>query len=281
MPTECKHAFVLGSGGFLGSRILAETGAHYVPFGVSRLRNESDLPRFESEVEKLLQNNPQNVLVNCIGSRQSSLDRMMLLNARIPESLVKITAKFGSRLVHFGSASETTQVAREGSNGVGTPPAAMLAYGITKQAGTQACLNYEKATVLRVYNLYGLPHQTSSGLHQLCRSVRTALINVEQPSLVDTTRDYVHWKAVCLALRNAIDSDTHGLIEVSSGVGISMSQIIEGLPLVIRMKIVGHLKAATYFAPVIGPPPTLGGAASSKSSVIDALREEVMTCAFS
>jgi nucleoside-diphosphate-sugar epimerase len=172
-------------------------------------------------------------------------------------------------------------LAQKHGGGTGAPPAAMLAYGVTKRAGTQACLAYENATVLRVYNLHGLPHQSSSGLHQLCGSVRTALNGGTPPSLINTTRDYVHWQTVRLALDAALDFNSRGMIEVCSGYGIAMSEIIEGLPLGVRTQIFDQLKPANYFAPVVGSRPSLGVEVSSKPSVIEALRDEVMTCASS
>ena len=281
MSPAVTQAFVLGSGGFLGRRIVIEDGDRYIPFQVSQLRHESDLPRFEREVEILLKHEPEIAIVNCIGIRDAPLATMELLNVRIPESLTKMTAKHGSRLIHFGSAAETTQVTKVQSNGAGSLPPAMLTYGATKRAGTQACLAYKNATVLRVYNLYGLPHQSGSGLHHLCRSVRVALNEGVQPSLIDTTRDYVHWESVRLALDSALDLKSCGLIEVCSGFGISMSEIIEGLPFTVRTQVAEQLKPANYFAPVIGPHSGLSVEASSKSVVIDTLRDEVMTCASS
>jgi nucleoside-diphosphate-sugar epimerase len=281
MSPAFTQAFVLGAGGFLGRLILSEVGVRYSPLRVSQVRDESDLPRFEHEVENLLKHNPQAAIVNCIGIREASLDMMTVLNGGIPESLARVAERHDVRLIHFGSAAETIQLAQKESGGIGTLPAAMLAYGMTKRAGTEVCLAYENATVLRVYNLHGLPHQSSSGLHQLCRSVRIALDGGEQPSLIDTTRDYVHWQTVRLALNTALDFNSCGLVEVCSGFGIAMSEIIEGLPLGVRTQVFDQLKPANYFAPVIGPRSSLGVEVSSKPTVIDALRDEVMTCASS
>ena len=281
MSQTNTHAFVLGPGGFLGQIILAEAGARYTPLRVSQVQDENDLMRFEREVENVLKHNPQAAIVNCIGRREASLDLMKVLNVGIPEILVKVTKRFEARLIHFGSAAETTQSVQKASEGIHPAPAATLTYGTTKRAGTDVCLTYEKATVLRVYNLHGLPHQSSSGLHQLCRSVRIALDRGTQPSLIDTTRDYVHWQAVLNALNNALDFNSNGLIEVCSGFGIAMSEIIEGLPLDVRTQVAEQLKPPDYFAPVIGPHPTLGEDATNKSNVVRALSDEVTTCASS
>jgi nucleoside-diphosphate-sugar epimerase len=281
MSSAIEQAFVLGAGGFIGRRILSEVGLRYSPLLVSQVRDENDLPRFEREVDHLLQHNPQVAIVNCIGIRAASLDIMTVLNTGIPEILAIVAERHEARLIHFGSAAETIQLAQKESLGVGAPPAAMLTYGMTKGAGTEACLAYENATVLRVYNLHGLPHQSSSGLHQLCRSVRIALDRGTQPALIDTTRDYVHWQTVLNALNKALDLNSNGLIEVCSGFGIAMSEIIEGLPLDVRTQVAEQLKPPDYFAPVIGPHPSLGVEGSNKSTVVRALRDEVMTCASS
>ena len=265
----------------MGQRILAETRARYSPLRLSQVHDEIDLARFEHEVEVFLKHNPQAAIVNCIGKREGSLDLMKVLNVGIPESLVRVAERFDAKLIHFGSASETTQLTQKASDGIRSPRAALLDYGNTKRAGTDACLTYEKATVLRVYNLHGLPHQSNSGLHQLCRSVRVALDGGVQPPLFDTTRDYVHWQNVREALNSALDLNSLGLIEVCSGFGIVMSEIIEGLPLDVRTQVAEQLKPPDYFAPVIGPHSSLGVEASNKSTVVRALRDEVMTCASS
>ena len=135
----------------------------------------------------------------------------------------------------------------------------------------------ENATVLRVYNLHGLPHQSSSGLHQLCRSVRIALDRGTQPALIDTTRDYVHWQTVLNALNKALDLNSNGLIEVCSGFGISMSELIKGLPQNIRAQIEEQLVPADYFRSVIGPKQDFSYEESAKSTLLGALIHEVLT----
>ncbi len=227
MSQKSTHAFVLGSGGFLGRIILAEPGARYSPLRISQIHDETDLPRFEHEVENALEHNPQAAIVNCIGTREASPELMKVLNVGIPESLVRVTERFDARLIHFGSAAETTQLAQKATEGIHSPAGAISAYGITKRAGTEACLTYKNATVLRVYNLRGLPHQSNSGLHQLCGILRVALGGGVLSPLIDTTRDYVHWQNVRIALNLALDSDSYGLIEVCSGFGIAMSEIVD------------------------------------------------------
>ncbi len=263
----------------MGQIVLAEAGARYGPLRISQVHDEIDLARFEHEVEDALKHNPQAAIVNCIGRREASLDLMKALNVGIPESLVRVAERFDARLIHFGSAAETTQLAQKASEGIRSPPAAISAYGITKRAGTDACLTYEKATVLRVYNLHGLPHQSNSGLHQLCRSVRVALDGGVQSPLIDTTRDYVHRQNVRIALNSALDFNSLGLIEVCSGFGIAMSELIKGLPQNVRAQIEEQLLPADYFRAVIGPRQAFSYEASTKSTLLDALVLEVMTCA--
>lgn len=279
MSPSATRAFILGSGGFLGRQLLSEDDIRYIPLRVSRLRHETDLPRFEREVFNHLERHPQDAIVNCIGTREATSDTMNLLNTQIPKSLARVAKIYGTHVIHIGSAAETTKLAKNETGHAETIPPAMLAYGATKRAGTEACLSYENAAVLRVYNIHGLPHHSSSGLHQVCRSLRPVLDGNKPRSLINTTRDYVHLQNVRDALRAAVGMKSCGLIEVCSGFGISISEIIEGLPRGVRTSLADQLTPAHYFAPVIGPSTDLG--ASNKSTIVEALCIEVMTCASS
>lgn len=276
------RALVLGSSGFLGQRLLASGNGSYRPLPVARLHHVSDLFSFERQVNAALQENPAAVLVNCIAARAGSLELMTLLNEGVPERILKVAACHETHVIHFGSAAEVVQIAVVDGAKLDPSAAAMSLYGDTKRAGTQACLAYMNATVLRVYNIHGLPHQPDAGLHRLCLAVRAAISGGGMPlSLIDTTRDYVHWQEAVAAAAAAIDEDSRGLVEVCSGFGISMSDIIEGLPSDVQTAIAAALVPPDFFAGVIGPPMNTGNPIEAKSALIEALRTEVLTCAFS
>jgi nucleoside-diphosphate-sugar epimerase len=171
------QTLILGSNGYVGSRILSVGTARHVPLCVSRITNENDLLRFEQEVQHAIGMHPDAALVNCLGVRSSSRKNMELLNVRVPETLVKVLQKSEMRLIHFGSAAEIVEVIPKAeSTSIAVPPQSLL-YSQTKRRGTQIALSHKDAVVLRLYNLHGLPHQTDSGLHQLCLRIRSSLNN--------------------------------------------------------------------------------------------------------
>lgn len=274
-------ALILGSGGYLGQRILGSGGDRYQPLSVSRIRTQKDLVRFSQEVDEALKTSPEAALVNCIGARRGFQDEMELLNALVPQALVRVSAARGNRLIHLGSAAETLRITDQANVGSNTQDSVPSIYGQSKRSGTQACLAYDNSTVLRIYNLHGLPHPPSSGLHELCRRVREVSGDLETRPLVDTTRDYVHWRDVSAMVEKCLNSDLLGLVEVCSGFGISMSEIVEGFQSDIREIVSQQLVAADLFQSSIGPNQHGNSSYEDKNQLLEVLRSEVIECASS
>jgi nucleoside-diphosphate-sugar epimerase len=271
-------ALILGSGGYLGQRILDSGGDRYQPLSVSRIRTQKDLVRFAQEVEDALKTSPEAALVNCIGARVGFQDEMELLNALVPKALVRVSAIRGTKLIHLGSAAETLKITDMANLGSNTQVSVSSRYGQSKRSGAQACLAYDNSTVLRIYNLHGLPHPPNSGLHELCRRVRGVSEDLETLPLVNTTRDYVHWRDVSAMVEKCLNGDLHGLVEVCSGFGVSMSEIVEGFQSDIQEIVSQQLVTADLFQPSIGPNQPGDSSYKDKNELLKALRSEVIEC---
>lgn len=272
---------LLGSRGFLGSRIAAALERPPISVEIPRIATLEDLSATRIVLAEALDRHPDAVIVNAVGVRQGPGDLLDLVNARLTEVLVEVAASTGARLIHFGSAAEIVraEAVREDDSAAARQA---LGYGDSKRRGTEACLRYEGATVLRVFNLHGLPHQDSAGVHALCRAVRGA--NERPPVMIplyDTTRDYVDWHTVVSATVAAIDGRHAGLIEVCSGVGVSVAEIVEGLPAETRDALEARLVPSEWFGPVVGPAPVGCDLTSVRNEVVHALQQEVMECASS
>jgi hypothetical protein len=72
-----------------------------------------------------------------------------------------------------------------------------------------------------------------------------------------------------------------GLVEVCSGFGISISDIVQELPQTIRDEMSGLLIPADYFSPVIGTNEVLDLGIITKQEVAKELSHEVLSCAYS
>jgi len=271
----------LGSNGYVGRRILSAGTAQHIPLCISRITNENDLLRFEQEVQHAIEMHPDAAVVNCLGVRSSSRKNMELLNVRVPETLVKVSQKSEMPLIHFGSAAEIIEIIPNAESVSSAVPPKSLLYSQTKLRGTQVVLSHKNAVVLRLYNLHGLPHQTNSGLHQLCLRIRAILNNDPLEAIVDTTRDYVHWRTLPVVLDMVLRSRMTGLVEVCSGFGLSMSDIVQELPQTIRDEMSGLLIPADYFSPVIGTNDTIDFGTITKQEVAMELSHEVLSCAYS
>lgn len=275
------RALLLGSTGYVGSRILSVSAARYIPLRVSRITNEYDLIRFEQEVQKALEIYPDAALVNCLGIRSSSRENMELINVGVLESLIKVLETSQTQLIHLGSAAEIAEVIHEADLTTSTVSPHSLTYKETKSRGTEIALTYKNALVLRLYNLNGLPHQPDSGLHQLCLRIRSSLNNDPLEVIVDATRDYVEWRKVPVILDRVMRSKMTGLLELCSGFGTSISDIVHELPNDIRDEMSGLLVAPDYFSPVIGIRKVIDPSIISSQEIAKKLSREVLSCAFS
>jgi nucleoside-diphosphate-sugar epimerase len=276
MPTK---ALVLGSSGYLGQRVLRSGVGRYQPLLIPRVIDDQDLPILAARVEAEMRRYPQACLINCLGLRSGSVSQLELVNSRVPEVLTRSARRTGTWLVHLGSAAEVVQLATQQS--ARDVDVSASSYGRTKAEGTQACLQYEGATVLRIYNLHGLPHQATSGLHEVCTAIAKISSGGSPEGIVNTTRDYVHVESVVQAVTGAVDNRQPGLRQICTGLGISIGEIVEQLPDRVSAILSLSLIEPDRFAPVIGPEQSQGSGRVIRSTLLDTLRAEVMQCASS
>ena len=267
------RALVLGAGGYLGQRIIGGRDA-FLTVDIGRVTTVSDLAQARDRIERAIEENPDAPVVNCLGRRHASSAELMLLNGDLPKTLVEAAEQSGTRVIHLGSAAEMLQPMKRENRTEEEIPEVARAYANSKRAGTQSVSAYAHGIVLRVHNLHGLPHQEHSGLHRMCLAVKAAQQGEFAEPVVDTVRDYVHWREVVTAVDSALASASSGVIDICSGVGISMSDIASGLPPQVRDAVSSSIVPADLFAPVVGPSKDLDASALKLT-----LSKEVLECA--
>jgi nucleoside-diphosphate-sugar epimerase len=246
---ESAPVLVLGSRGYLGGKLLKSASGAFKALPVSRVETPEDLPRFAAQVRAALARMSGATLINCIGLRVGTADHLNLINASIPAVLAEVASDCGSHFIHIGSAAETVAPLP----GVSLSAVAQaLEYGVSKRVGSSACLEFPLTSVLRVYNLHGLPHQSDSGLHQICLAHSAFDKGENVSSLINTTRDYVDWQTVVTAVEEAVTIGPMGMREVCSGVGVSVSQILEAINDGPSRIITASLVPADLIGPVVG-----------------------------
>jgi nucleoside-diphosphate-sugar epimerase len=185
------------------------------------METSEDLRRVRSLLQTKLSPRPTLTVINCVGMRGGNEKALNVVNADFPAVLAEVTTEVGAHLIHLGSAAEI----------VTTPQGvASTIYQQSKRRGTDGVLRFPHTTVLRIFNLHGLPHQEFAGLHAVCQSLAARRVGAPPPQLFDTVRDYVHWSHVIEVIQNAVAEGPMGLEEVGSGHSIALSEIIGFLP---------------------------------------------------
>ena len=244
---------MLGANGYLGQRIIGGR-SRFIPVDIGRVNSGSDLLMVRVSLEQAIDAYPDIPVLNCIGLRHGTETELALLNSDLPKTVAAVAELTGTALVHIGSAAELLRPLQMSDEAFIDVPATARAYAASKVAGTKAVLDYGNGTVLRVYNLHGLVHQENSGLHQMCLAIRAAMKSSPEEELVDTVRDYVHWRDVRAAVDMALEDPIPGVVEICSGVGISMADIACRLPSPLGDAVTQMLVPADLYSPVVGPP---------------------------
>ena len=267
---------VLGASGFLGSRLVENYPDALIPGPRLKAHTAADLAVFEGILDSFLDEVPTHAIVNCIGLREGTDEQLTLANQFIPRVVVDVAAKRSVRVIHIGSAAELVS-AREGVDPEVARP--LLKYSKSKKAGAREVLRYDQAVVARIHNLHGLPHQPSSGLHSLCLAIKKISEHQQplQSPVIDVTRDYIHWQAALAEVRAIVDKDIEGIIEIRSGISLSLHAIVEKLPIELQNQLLRNLAPPDILTNVPDgndSAPTLGSTTAKAAELAD----EVLTC---
>lgn len=274
---------ILGASGYLGGKILHTAGIHGRSMPTSRIGDVNDLDTFSERLKIELGGGRYRSVVNALGVRNGSRHAMHMVNATVPEIIVSVAAECHTRVVHLGSIAEASSW--DDAHVTSGDPAMILArtYAETKRRGSEVCLASGIASVLRVHNLHGLPHQHGSGIHHLCQSLRHLSSQDAHPfRVVNTTRDYIGWQRVVkVVLAAAFAPPKTAYIDVCSGLDITVSEIVGAMPVDVGANLASRLIEPDWPVATIqeGRIPT--GESIGKAALIRQLASEVVTCAFS
>ena len=165
-----RKVLLLGPNGQLGHDIRKAHENAGTPFDLLAVgRDRLDVSQPEA-VARELGDVQFDVLVNCTGyhrtdEAEDNAERAIAVNAHAVESMAKLCAHKGARLLHistdyvFGGDVERRQALREDD-----PVAPVNVYGASKALGeTLARLAYEDVVILRVASLFGVAGASGKG----------------------------------------------------------------------------------------------------------------------
>lgn len=263
---------VCGPTGFLGSRAIEASEGEYSGLSIPRMETSEDLRHVRALLQERLSLRPSFTVINCVGLRGGSENALNVVNADFPVVLAEVTSEVGANLIHLGSAAEIVRTPR----GV-----ASTAYQESKRRGTESVLRFQHTTVLRVFNLHGLPHQQSAGLHSVCQALAASRIGASLPQLFNTVRDYVHWSHVIERIQHAVSNGPLGLEEVGSGHGIALSEVIESLPRDDAETLLRTLIEPDLYSSAVSTTSFRGSPLLSRDEIVALLAIEIDQCASS
>lgn len=271
MSTDDTKVAVLGATGYIGSRLIRADPGRYAELPCRRIESRLDAEALSNEVAEFMGSSQRAALVNCLGMRTGRLDQMHLVNAEVPMRLAEVADSCGFHFIHLASAAEIVRLVGSGT---------LTEYQVSKRQGTQACLTHENVTVVRIFNLRGLPHQVDSGIHAICRTIRALSEGRDPGVLIDTLRDYVSWESVACEITAAAVERQRGMRECSTGIGVRISDIVAALPPDLASGLQRLIKPADLYSSAVGtrmPEQT----DVERRTIVSTLAEEVMACAFS
>ena len=262
---------VCGPTGFLGSRTMKAGQGKYGGISIPQMEVSEDLRHARSLLEASLTPRPSLTVINCIGLRVGNENALNVVNAEFPSVLAEVTSEVGAHLIHLGSAAEVVRT---------LPGVDPTAYQKSKRQGTEGVLRFPDTTVLRVFNLHGLPHQEFAGLHAVCQAVAASRAASSFPPLFNTVRDYVHWSHVIGVIQHAVSDGPLGLVEVGSGRGIAITEILESLPQHVAGALLDTLIEPDLYSSAVGLTP-FRAPAINRNELVELLAREVIECASS
>jgi nucleoside-diphosphate-sugar epimerase len=216
---------ILGSSGWIGSHLVNEFGK------VSKTPISSMTTR--DEFKTWLDSQGTNTYINCIGRVSGSSSEMEWANVGVVESLIAHAKRTGSKILNLGSASEY-------GDQQGKPLHEMQScapksdYGIQKLATKQLIGEFigkgGEGVHARIFNVVGSGQKTNSALGQILRNIT----NLEPDSEFavtdfDVERDYVSLDFVCRCLITLSDVGFYGTINIGSGKGTKLFEVVTAL----------------------------------------------------
>jgi nucleoside-diphosphate-sugar epimerase len=162
------RVLLFGANGFLGApvreRLTAESGVELLAGGRSPLADvRADLAKVGvPALAELLRRASPHAVINCTGATSGDATDLVAGNVIAVATLANAMLRGApsARLVHFGSAGEYGRVTPGSATTETTPARPVVAYGVTKLAGTEilrAAREHDglDAVVLRVFNPIG------------------------------------------------------------------------------------------------------------------------------
>ncbi len=224
---------VLGARGFLGTQIVAELRAagqavRVTPPGDLTAATRADWDGFLGEVSGV---------INAAGRTGGHPSDLTRANALLPAQLLEEVARVNVKLVHLASAAEYGAVPEGHASREDDPARPLSPYGASKLAGTvlieEAVRSGRvRAVALRVTNPLGggigagtLPGRAARELAQAAREGQDTV----HFGPLGARRDFVDARDAARAALHALTSDLSGVVNVGSGEGRPVRDLVQGL----------------------------------------------------
>lgn len=216
---------VTGSSGFIGSHLL----------GILRRDEEIEIVQFEGDlldkdsINRFFEkNNEVDVVVHLVGLFSSNFDELIKINLVATNNLLEGLSKqkikkfiFSSSGIVYGSSNKSLESDQ-------LNPTTL--YGLSKMLAEKCIEFYSRKNnfphlILRFPNIFG-PDQKKGAIYSLLSHIKKSGV-----ALVDgdgeQRRDFLHVEDASGAIHKAIHSNTSGVLNISSGLNLSINELLD------------------------------------------------------
>lgn len=230
---------VVGGRGFIGRRVLDALRSGDPAVGTTR-RYVDGLQHVEAadpdDLHHALDTLQPDVVINAAGLLTGTAQELQAANVLLVERLLAEVAARDLRFVHIGSAAELGDPGRSDRVDELAPCNPVNDYGRSKLQGTELVLAAARdgvhATVARVFNTVGPSQHPAQPVGDVVRRIRDlpatgGTITVGNAEVVRDFVDVTFVASAVAALAHLAES--HPLVNVCSGVGHSVRELVEAL----------------------------------------------------
>lgn len=227
-------ALVMGSSGWIGSRLVNRLGAaSKAPISSMTTLNE---------LKQWLSFQTADTYINCIGKTSGADSDMECSNVGVVELLLNHSKKTGARVISLGSAAEYGDVqTQEISEDIEPNP--VSTYGKQKLEANQMINDFVNkggsGVATRIFNVLGPEQSSKTALGQILKKMRSMDVGGEvEVENFDVVRDYISIDFVVNVISTLITDGFSGTLNIGSGKPIVFLDLIREIGLLNNVTIV-------------------------------------------
>ena len=228
------HALVLGSSGWIGSKLATRVG----DLSNSPISSMTSRSEFNSWIG--LQN--ADTYINCIGKTHGTESDMEWANIGVVEALLKHAKKTGARVITLGSASEygDIQVPEIDED---LDPNPISIYGKQKLAANQMINDFVSqggsGAATRIFNVLGPRQSNATAIGQIiARMQELKPGDVIEVANYDVVRDYISIDFVVEVISKLATENFSGTINIGSGKPVILGDLLREIGILLETSVV-------------------------------------------